>query len=118
MSGRRLPVAVLAVASLAAAGGFAQKPAETPASPENIEAALKLTLAAAAEYEIRIGDDDKPLELQKEPVLKWSNPDRGEVHGNVFLWARDGRPRVVASLFKWFRPYTHMSHEFMSFAEG
>src|SRR5262249_53999400 len=61
---------------------------------------------------------DKPLELQREPVLKWSNPDRGEVHGNVFLWTRDGRPLAVASLFKWFRPHTHMSHEFHSFAEG
>ena len=65
-----------------------------------------------------MGDDDKPLELLREPVLKWSNPDRGEVHGNVFLWTRDGRPRAVASLFKWFSPHTHMSHEFHSFAEG
>jgi hypothetical protein len=109
-----LPVGSLVVA---APGVRAQNPA-TPANPENIEAALKLTLAAAAEYEIRVGDDDKPLELQREPVLKWSNPDRGEVHGNVFLWARDGRPLAVASLFKWFTPHTHMSHEFHSLAEG
>ena len=90
------------------------------ANPENIEAALKLTLAAAAEYEIRVGTDEKekPLELQREPVLKWSNPDRGEVHGNVFVWTRDGRPLVVGSLFKWFTPHTHMSHEFQSLAEG
>jgi hypothetical protein len=109
-----VPVAVLAISL---AESRAQNPA-TPANPENIEAALKLTLAAAAEYEIRVGDDDKPLDLQREPVLKWSNPDRGEVHGNVFLWTRDGRPLAVASLFKWFRPHTHMSHEFHSFAEG
>src|SRR5205807_3550064 len=81
------------------------------------EAALKLTQATAAEYEIRVGEDDKPLELQREPVLQWSNPDRGEVHGNVFLWTREGRPLVVGSLFKWFSPHTHMSHEFQSFAE-
>src|SRR5262249_19203295 len=78
---------------------------------------LKLTQAAAAEYEIRVGDSDKPLELRRDPVLQWSNPDRGEVHGNVFLWTRDGRPLVVSSLFKWFSPHTHMSHEFHSFAE-
>jgi hypothetical protein len=104
-----------------AALGQVQKPGDpTPANKENIEAALKLTLAAAAEYEVRVGDDEKekPLELQKEPVLKWSNPDRGEIHGNVFLWTRGGRPMVVGSLYKWFTPFTHMAHEFQSLAEG
>jgi hypothetical protein len=119
MSGRWLLVALVSIGALvlAATGGRAQNPADTPATRENIEAALKLTQAAAAEYEIRVGDDDKPLELQSEPVLKWSNPDRGEIHGNVFLWTRDSRPLVVASLYKWFSPHTHMSHEFQSLAE-
>jgi hypothetical protein len=121
---RWLLIALLTVASLAgAAVGRAQKPAdpkpaETPANPENIEAALKLTQAAAAEYEIRVGDEKtKPLELQREPVLKWSNPVAGEVHGNVFLWTRDGRPLAVASLHKWFSAKTDMEHEFHSLAE-
>ncbi len=76
-------------------------------------------MAAAAEYEIRVGSDEKekPLDLKREPVLKWSNPVVGEVHGNVFLWTRDGRPLVVGSLFKWFSPQKHMAHEFHSFAE-
>lgn len=110
-----VPISSLAVAAL----GFAQKPDETPANKENIEAALKLTRAAAKEYEIRVGSDEKakPLELLSEPVLQWSNPDRGEIHGNVFVWTRDGRPLVVGSLFKWFTPFTHMSHEFQSLAE-
>jgi hypothetical protein len=105
-----VPLAVAAI-------GLAQKPGDPPANRENIAAALRLTQAAAAEYEIRVGDDDKPLELKRDPVLKWSNPDRGEVHGNVFLWSRNGRPLVVGSLFKWFTPHTHMSHEFQSLAE-
>jgi hypothetical protein len=115
-----LLIALLPLASLVVAvpGVRAQKPAETPANPENIAAALRLTVAAAAEYEIKVGDDDKPLDLLREPVLKWSNPDRGEVHGNVFVWTREGRPLVVGSLFKWFTPHTHMSHEFHSLAEG
>jgi hypothetical protein len=115
MSGRWLPV-VLVAAGSAALAGRAQGPAETPANKENIEAALRLTQAAAAEYEMRAGADEKekPLELRREPVLRWSNPDRGEVHGNVFLWTRDGRPFVVGSLYKWFSPFTHMAHEFHS----
>jgi hypothetical protein len=112
-----LPLALLA--SVVPAVGAGQKPADpTPASKENIEAALRLTLAAAAEYEFRVGNDEKPLALKREPILQWSNPDRGEIHGNVFVWARDGRPLVVGSLFKWFSPFTHMSHEFQSFAEA
>jgi hypothetical protein len=97
-----------------------QGPTDTRANPENIAASLRLTQAAAAEYELRAGNDESapPLKLLREPVLQWSNPDRGEVHGNVFLWTREGRPLVVASLFKWFTPHTHMSHEFHSFAEG
>lgn len=119
MNGRALLALLVPAAALAVAvPAGARKPAEEPANPENIAAALRLTRAAAAEYEIRVGEDEKPLDLQKEPVLQWSNPDRGEVHGNVFLWTRDGRPLVVGSLFKWFSPHTHMSHEFQSFAEG
>jgi hypothetical protein len=120
MSKQWLRIALLSVCSLVAAMiGRAQKPTDAPANPENIEAALKLTLAAALEYEIRVGKDEKEkkLDLQREPVLKWSNPDRGEIHGNVFLWTRDGRPLAVGCLFKWFSPFTHMSHEFQSFAE-
>jgi hypothetical protein len=126
---RSLLLALLSVGSLAlATAGLAQKTAdpkpkesETPAKPENIEYALKLTQAAALEYEFTAGSDEKekekPLELQREPILKWSNPARGEVHGNVFVWTREGRPLIVGSLFKWFSPFTHMSHEFHSFAE-
>ncbi len=119
MSGRSLLVASLAVGSFvfANASSLAQKPAEIPADREQIESALRLTQAAAAEYEIRLADDDKPLEWQREPVLRWSNPARGVIHGNVFLWTRDGRPQVIASLHKWFTPFTHMSHEFQSLTE-
>jgi hypothetical protein len=113
---------LLLVALVAAVPAVGQppKPADLqPANKENIEAALKLTQACAAEYEFRaVGDDkEKPFELRREPILRWSNPDRGEVHGNVFVWTRDDRPQMVGSLFKWFTPHTHMSHEFHSLAE-
>src|SRR6266516_2595813 len=100
MSGSWLPVALLAAGALVAVAptGARAQSQETPANHENIEAALKLTQAAAAEYEIRLAGDDQPLDWQREPVLRWSNPARGEIHGNVFLWTRDGRPQVVSSL--------------------
>jgi hypothetical protein len=109
-----VPVGLLVVAVPALR---AQRPSDKAANAENIEAALKLTQAAAAEYEILVGDNDKPLELQREPVLRWSNPVAGEVHGNVFLWTRGGRPMVVGCLFNWFSPRNTMEHEFHSLAE-
>ena len=110
-----LPVGVLVTAAVARP----QKPADTPATAENIEAAYKLTLAAAAEYEIRVGADEnqKPLELLREPALRWSNPAMSDIQGNVFLWTREGRPLVVGSLHQWFSPQVRMQHEFHALAE-
>jgi hypothetical protein len=85
---------------------------------ELIAAALKLTKEAAGRYEFALeGADKLAPKLVEEPVLRWSNPSAGEVHGNVFLWTAGGRPAVVGSIFKWFSPHTHMSHEFHSLAE-
>jgi hypothetical protein len=44
------------------------------------------------------------LTLIDEPVLRWTNPYVGRVYGSVFLWTADGRPAVIASVFKWFSP--------------
>jgi hypothetical protein len=99
--------------------GFVQQPATpAPADKENIEAALRLTQAAAAEYAIRVGTGEKPLDLRRTPVLKWSNPEAGHVHGNAYLWTRDGRPLAAGCLFNWFAPRAVvMEHEFQSLAE-
>ena len=41
----------------------------------------------------------KVLELKKEPVFEWVNPDRSNQQGAVFLWLRDGRPAALACIF-------------------
>jgi hypothetical protein len=110
-----LPVVVLTTAAV----GRPQKPADTPATPENIEAAFRISLAAAAEYEFRVGKDEngKPVELVRDSRLKWSNPAVSDIQGNVFVWTREGRPLVVGSFMKWFSPRSVMQHEFHSLAE-
>jgi hypothetical protein len=96
----------------------ASPPADAPVNKERIEAALKLTTAEAGKYAFTLQNEPaSSVKLRREPVLRWSNPSVGEVHGNVFLWTVDQRPAVVGSLFKWFTPHTHMSHEFHSLAE-
>jgi hypothetical protein len=109
-----LPVGVLSTVAV----GWAQKPPD-PATPENIEAAFKISLAAAAEYEFRVGKDknEPPLELVRESRLKWSNPSASDIQGNVFVWTRDGRPLVVGCFMKWFSPRSVIQHEFHSLAE-
>jgi hypothetical protein len=94
-------------------------PAEdAPVNKELIESALKLTKEAAGRYAFVLQQPDRSeAKLLSEPLLRWSNPAAGEIHGNVFLWTVQGRPAVVGSLFKWFTPHTHMSHEFYSLAE-
>jgi len=103
----------------AATTGLAQLPTEPPANKEKIEAAFKLYLASAEEYKFRVGNDEteKPLDLLREPVLKWSNAAASDIQGSVFLWTREDRPLVVGSFYKWFSPTTRMEHEFHSFAE-
>lgn len=117
-----LLVVVALLASPAAAQnkatGDKPSPPADPVQKERIEAALKLTTDAAGKYEIKIGDTEPvQAELITEPVLRWSNPNVGEIHGNVFLWTAGQRPVAIGSLFKWFSPHTHTSHEFMSLTE-
>ena len=86
---------------------------------QQIDAALKLTKESADKYKFTLKNDSHDeAKLVAEPILRWSNPAAGEIHGNVFLWTAEGRPAVVGSLYKWFSPHTHMSHEFHSLSES
>jgi hypothetical protein len=107
-----IPIGLLSTA----VAGIGQPPAAKPASSEKIEAAFRLYRVCAAEYEFKLGEDErqKPLELLKEPVLKWSNAAESDVQGLVFLWTRDGRPMVVGSFYQYFAPTPRMDHEFHS----
>jgi hypothetical protein len=115
------PTATAVLAALLLIVGFAAAQEDKPpsiAEKDQIEAALKLTREAAGKYKFTIGEaEESDIKLLPEPVLRWSNPNVGEIHGNVFLWTRNTRPVVVGSLFKWFSPHTHTSHEFQSLSE-
>lgn len=93
-------------------------PAASDDQKQQIATALKLTAEAAKQYVIKVGATDGPQATQvPEPILRWSNPAAGEIHGHVFLWTHHERPVLVGSLFKWFSPHTHSSHEFHSLSE-
>jgi hypothetical protein len=111
--------AALALVAAIAGVSLAQEPESLrPVDKAQIEAAHKLTKEAAGKYEFVLGDEESAKAvLETDPILRWSNPQAGEIHGNVFLWMAEGRPAVVSSIFKWFSPHTHMSHEFHSLSE-
>lgn len=75
-------------------------------------------LAATEAKSLTLTAGSRPLVLKPEPLLRWSNPVSGEVYGDVYIWTLDGRPEVIASIFKWFSPHTHMSGEFQSLSES
>lgn len=89
---------------------------------QRADAAIVLAQRHAAEYVMFAGADRKTkLKLHPQPILRWTNPvpqdaddDLAEVYGGVFIWTLDGRPEVVASIFKWYSPFKHVSHELQS----
>jgi hypothetical protein len=93
-----------------------------PVADEQIEAeraaqASRASRAYADRYWIQAADATA-AELQPEPLLRWSNPAVGSIHGDVFLWTSSGRPVAVASLYQWFSPFTHRTHEFTALTES
>ncbi|MDB5306810.1 MAG: hypothetical protein JWO38_1012 [Gemmataceae bacterium] len=39
------------------------------------------------------------FERHPKPLLKYTNPVRGKVYGNVFMWTYQGRPEVIGAVF-------------------
>jgi hypothetical protein len=69
----------------------------------------------AAAYTIHMdGDEGTTVQLERDPLLRWSNPVVGEIYGGVFLWTREGRPHFAAAIYKWYSPFTHRGMELVS----
>ena len=88
------------------------KPADDQIEKERATEALELCRKGAKEYRLCLDDRQRTeLELKPDPVLRWSNPSVGSIHGGVFIWTHEGRPFAVASIFKWFDPLDSMAFE-------
>lgn len=84
---------VLAVSGQDAAKEVAPTANETSASAERV-----LELARRYEF-IAEPEAETKLTLESKPLLTYSNPVRGDVYGDVFVWTHHGRPQVVAAIF-------------------
>lgn len=74
-------------------------------------------LADAAKYEFFQEDGRTPLELVKQPIMRWSNDD--DWSGDVFVWTHESRPQVVGCILSGPSGQTNrlMFHEFHLLAE-
>jgi hypothetical protein len=82
---------------------------------------LDLMKRSAAEYQVYLFAQDRvPLRLQPEPALRWTNPVRGTTDGAIFIWLADGRPELVAGIYKWSSESGEpdMEHELSSLSNG
>ncbi len=85
-------------------------PATAPTEETNQSAHRVLELAQKYEFFAEPAAKTK-LTLAVKPLLTYSNPVRGDVQGNVFLWTHHGRPQVLAAVFD-YRSEGWMDSEF------
>jgi hypothetical protein len=88
---------------------------------EKARAALALEHAKAEVSALKVresGRGGEAFRLVGEPVLKWSNPIRGSVFGDVYIWTLKGRPVAVASYLEWFQPFQSREVELHSLSLG
>ena len=74
-------------------------PALSLAGDDDREPAARLE-ELAGRYEF-FADASRKVKFAREPkpLLKYTNPVRGEVSGNVFVWTHQGRPEVIGAVF-------------------
>jgi hypothetical protein len=91
---------------------------QTAADKLRQEEVARLAPAKARELELIVGAGDPAMgmkaTLHDQPLLRWSNPTAGSVHGEVFVWILDGRPAAIASVFRWYHPFQDGTVEIVS----
>jgi len=100
------PLLIIALA-LAAEPGEADSALEVTRRNE----VAKLASAKAQQIEMTVGVEGQTAKLRKEPLLRWSNPTAGSVHGEVYLWSHQGRPVAIASIYRWYHPFKDSTFE-------
>jgi hypothetical protein len=73
---------------------------QQPPIDDVLEKWFALYARHAESLEVRVPDANADLEMRAAPLLKYTNPLRGvRQHGSVYLWTRQGRPGMIASIW-------------------
>src|SRR5207249_1462916 len=54
----------------------------------------------ARQYAIRTTTPEALLKLHEPPVFNFTNAERNQERGSVFVWLHDGRPTVIGQFFR------------------
>lgn len=74
----------------------------------------QLAPAKARQIEMLVGDEERKATLLAKPLLRWSNPTAGSVHGEVYLWSENARPVAISSIYRWYHPFKSFTFEVVS----
>ncbi len=81
-------------------------------TPEQLQRHFQSTAEA---YEMMMGT--QPLELRKQSLMNWRNPERQQDQGAMYVWERGGRPEVLGSIFTYeYNGKVFCRHEMLSLA--
>jgi hypothetical protein len=70
------------------------------APAEDNRVSAKLVEELAGRYDFFADADRKTkFERHEKPLLKYTNPVRGDVYGHVYVWTHRGRPEVIGAIF-------------------
>jgi hypothetical protein len=91
---------------------------DTDEQKARVAEARKMAKEEAEAYTMFLAaDPEKELKLKAQPIQYWTNPVDGAIHGSVFIWTRDGRPEVLASMYQYYSPEQVYCAEMQSLSE-
>ncbi|MBW3539062.1 MAG: hypothetical protein KY476_02215 [Planctomycetes bacterium] len=77
----------------------AQEPVSADSASEAAEQ-IKTARANAAIISIQDAESGSEIERVEKPVLRYTEPVRGNVYGTLWVWGRKGRPAAVLELIR------------------
>jgi hypothetical protein len=99
-----------------AAGTVSARAAQEKQPDEKAE--LAEFLDDARHYVIRTAKPGATFKLHEPPIQNFTNPERNQELGSVFVWLNEGRPAVLGQFFRFNvrgeRPKKHALHSTMS----
>lgn len=98
----RIAAGCVMMAAALAAGAAENEPGSRHS--EELRRTTALIHGELPRWKVAMGTDQLDLKLDPKPILRWTNPATGRLHGEVFVWTADGRPECVMSLYKGWEP--------------
>lgn len=111
----RVGVSAAAVVTLLACTAISDDRDKTPdGDSKELRETTRLIQAELPRWKIGAGADGAELKLEPKPILRWTNPASGRMHGELYLWTANGRPETVMSLYKVWEPAWGFAGELQS----